>query len=322
MFQRGAFSPGQPVQPVVLRYKWKHFDPAYVVTRKTDYFIFRHLTQFVMNLEIQFLDPYYPSKAEKEDATLFAHNVRALIAEKLGATTTNHSFEDGMLYRCAINAEETDKDNKPIDLKGVELKRIKDLFGIDPMDESKRFTLKDAKKALEKFVQADTNGDGIIDYHEFSRALGYEPCDKQTKRLFDFFDIDGSGEIDFREMITGIAMCSPYSTSEEKVRFAFDIYDTNGDGVVSESELRSLLRFVSERVPAEHLEETEKQMDELVKYSSRNDKHGERVVTWESFRQRVPKDSLLIRTAISTVDEQQAKKADGNLFFPTPDPAK
>lgn len=38
MFQRGAFLPGLPVQPVALKYPYKHFDLAHIVCRAKDHF--------------------------------------------------------------------------------------------------------------------------------------------------------------------------------------------------------------------------------------------------------------------------------------------
>ena len=69
--------PGVTVQPVIIRYEntydtvtwtWEGI-PAWKV-------IVYSLSQFNVNCSIEFLDPYTPSQEEKEDAKLFANNVR------------------------------------------------------------------------------------------------------------------------------------------------------------------------------------------------------------------------------------------------------
>ncbi len=95
-FKPGAFCPGKPVQPVVLRYPnaldtvtwtWNQRHGALTVLWLT-------LTQPFSRAEMEFLPVYHPSEAEAADPKLYADNVRQVMAAALGVPTSNVTFED------------------------------------------------------------------------------------------------------------------------------------------------------------------------------------------------------------------------------------
>lgn len=59
---------------------------------------------------------------------------------------------------------------------------------------------------------------------------------------------DGNGSVDFRETVLGLSFSGNHGT-EEKLRMAFAVYDTNNDGVISQDELRKV-RSVRRRLSA------------------------------------------------------------------------
>jgi lysophosphatidylcholine acyltransferase/lyso-PAF acetyltransferase len=105
-FKPGAFYPGKPVQPIVLRYPnavdtttwtWNQSHGAMSVLWLT-------LAQLHTNAEMEFLPVYYPSEAEKADAKLYAANVRAVMAAAMGVPTVDFTFEEakaryGAMYK-------------------------------------------------------------------------------------------------------------------------------------------------------------------------------------------------------------------------------
>jgi len=94
-FRLGAFIPGVAVQPVVVRYDnmwdtvtwtWEGISAWRVIVYT--------LSQFYTNMSIEFLPPYNPSQEEVEDPKMFAANVRAVMADSLGVSTTNCNYFD------------------------------------------------------------------------------------------------------------------------------------------------------------------------------------------------------------------------------------
>lgn len=87
-FKRGAFNPGTPVQPVLIRYPGYEDADAitwtFVQSHSYLFSVWLLLTRPINQLEIEFLPPYKPSPAERKDPDLFARNVQVLMAKGLG----------------------------------------------------------------------------------------------------------------------------------------------------------------------------------------------------------------------------------------------
>uniref|UniRef100_A0A3Q2QVI0 Lysophosphatidylcholine acyltransferase 1 n=1 Tax=Fundulus heteroclitus TaxID=8078 RepID=A0A3Q2QVI0_FUNHE len=95
LFKAGAFIPGLPVQPVVLRYpnkldtvSWTWHGPGALKI------LWLTLCQPHNAVEIEYLPIYYPSMKERDDPALFASNVRTLMAKALEVPLTDLSFDD------------------------------------------------------------------------------------------------------------------------------------------------------------------------------------------------------------------------------------
>ena len=59
-FAKGAFAPGLPVMPVLLKYSSVHFNPGWGIVY-TAWHFFRLFNQFKNNVEVEVLPIYYPS---------------------------------------------------------------------------------------------------------------------------------------------------------------------------------------------------------------------------------------------------------------------
>ncbi|KAL7676118.1 hypothetical protein ACOME3_002375 [Neoechinorhynchus agilis] len=64
-------------------------------------------------------------------------------------------------------------------------------------------------------------------------------------RIFDTFDSDKSGYIDFDEFIVGSTLANNGSV-REKLQLVFKLYDRNRDGYITRGELRNMLRILYE----------------------------------------------------------------------------
>merc|ERR1719263_2572113 len=60
--------------------------------------------------------------------------------------------------------------------------------------------------------------------------------------MFQLFDENGDGSINFTEFICGLSILCTYGTRDEKMQFSFQIYDFDGDGKISRDELGRMLK--------------------------------------------------------------------------------
>jgi lysophosphatidylcholine acyltransferase/lyso-PAF acetyltransferase len=97
-FKQGGFLPGQPVQPVLLKYNlapgkdtvsWTWDQPHGFLTC-----LFLTACRWDTKVELEFLPPYRPDPEERADPFLFASNVRRLMAARLGVQLYDIGFKD------------------------------------------------------------------------------------------------------------------------------------------------------------------------------------------------------------------------------------
>eukprot|EP00669_Euglena_mutabilis_P009661 TRINITY_DN4514_c0_g1_i1.p2 TRINITY_DN4514_c0_g1~~TRINITY_DN4514_c0_g1_i1.p2 ORF type:complete len:268 (+),score=73.89 TRINITY_DN4514_c0_g1_i1:55-804(+) len=97
-FRLGAFYPGVPILPVMLRYPHRFLNPS---DREAGGNPFLLTLQFANHLEILICEPYTPTEAERTCPELFATNVRDLFLGKLGIPGTRSLEEDAALRAAA-----------------------------------------------------------------------------------------------------------------------------------------------------------------------------------------------------------------------------
>lgn len=97
-FKTGAFKPGKPVQPILIRYH-KNTD---IVTHDYDNSmraIWVTLCQPITRVELEYLPVYHPNLDEQKDAELFASNVRTMISKKLTLPLCEMTFKEAFPLR-------------------------------------------------------------------------------------------------------------------------------------------------------------------------------------------------------------------------------
>lgn len=62
--------------------------------------------------------------------------------------------------------------------------------------------------------------------------------------MIAIFDEDGSGDVDFQEFVSGLSAFSSKGNKEQKLRFAFKVYDIDRDGYISNGELFIVLKMM------------------------------------------------------------------------------
>ncbi|KAH9058629.1 hypothetical protein Ae201684P_005971 [Aphanomyces euteiches] len=131
------------------------------------------------------------------------------------------------------------------------------------------------KKAFKRFQATDKDGSGQIDYTEFCEIMLVDPS-PQCEKLFQLFDNDKVGRIDVREFLIALSnFCG--AEKEEKLKFAFMVFDDDGNGVLSKMELMKILK-------ANHMASNESEVARKADtIMSQGDKDGDGVISFDEF---------------------------------------
>ncbi|XP_012409646.1 lysophosphatidylcholine acyltransferase 2 isoform X1 [Trichechus manatus latirostris] len=234
-FKPGAFIPGVPVQPILLRYPNK----LDTVTWTWQGYTFIQLCvltfcQPFTKVEVEFLPVQVPNHEEKSDPVLFANRVRNVMADALGIPVTDHTYED---CRLMISAGQL---TLPMETGLVEFTKISRKLKLD---------WDGIRKHLDEYASiASSSKGGRIGIEEFAEYLKL-PVSDVLRQLFALFDRNHDGSIDFREYVIGLAvLCNPANT-EEIIQVAFKLFDVDEDGYITEEEFSTILQ-ASLGVPA------------------------------------------------------------------------
>ena len=104
-------------------------------------------------------------------------------------------------------------------------------------------TEEELQKLYKNFSKLDKDKSGTLEPQEFFDIpeLANNPL---VKRVIAVLDKNKDGSISFLEFVQGLNSLSAGSSQEEKLRFAFQIYDINNDGYISNGELFHVLKMM------------------------------------------------------------------------------
>lgn len=94
-----------------------------------------------------------------------------------------------------------------------------------------------------RLVNQFKDNSGTIERDEFL-ALPQISSNPLATRMIAIFDEDGGGDVDFQEFVSGLSAFSSKGNKEEKLRFAFRVYDIDRDGYISNGELFIVLKMM------------------------------------------------------------------------------
>ncbi|XP_016572414.1 calcineurin B-like protein 8 isoform X2 [Capsicum annuum] len=102
------------------------------------------------------------------------------------------------------------------------------------------FTVNDVEAlyVLYKTLSSSIIDDGHIHKEEFLQAL-FSCSDRQNlfaDRLFDLFDLKRNGIIEFGEFVRSLSIFHPKAPEEDKITFAFRVYDLKNTGHIERDE--------------------------------------------------------------------------------------
>ncbi|KAK2192173.1 hypothetical protein NP493_37g07019 [Ridgeia piscesae] len=231
-FKPGAFYPGLPVQPVTLRYinkmdtiPWTWDGPDALKV------LWLTLCQFNTSLEMEFLPVYYPSPEEVKDVALFARNVRAKMAEALGVSVTDDTYED-----CQLSSYTSQLD-LPIMMQLSKSRKLCKKLRLDIRNGK-------SSELLERLCHIVTSKSTQVTLEEFASCLQLPVCDTM-KEMFALYDKKGCGQVDLREYAMAMCLLIRQPTQiEDILRLAFQVFDHGSKGRVTTEELKGILHVL------------------------------------------------------------------------------
>ena len=112
-----------------------------------------------------------------------------------------------------------------------------------PAEICSHFDEDEIKRLRKRFKKLDLDSSSALSVKEFT-SMPELQGNPLAQRVIDVFDTDGDGQVDFREFILGTSQFSVRGDEEQKLRFAFSIYDMDKDGYISNGELFQVLKMM------------------------------------------------------------------------------
>lgn len=228
-FKPGAFYPGVPIQPVLMRYPnkvdtvtWTWEGPSAIQL------LWRTLTKFHTFCEIEFLPVYYPSADEKADPKLYARNVRDLMARALDIPISDYTFDDCKLMTYVKNV------NLPYASAIADIEKLRELTGSAP----------DIEETVVRNTPAFIDGNRYLTLSEFATLFHFDDKLEATVALHQIFVKPSKPDLlDVQEYL----LMTLFLTTLNKpklvfVELLFHLYGSSG--YVNRSQLYDALKYV------------------------------------------------------------------------------
>ncbi|KAL0711367.1 hypothetical protein Bca4012_018345 [Brassica carinata] len=225
-FQLGAFIPGYPIQPVVVRYPHVHFDQSWGNISLL-MLMFRMVTQFHNFMEVEYLPVIYPNDNQRRNAVRLSQKTSHAIAASLNVVPTSHSYGDLLLLHKASELKLENPSNYM-----VEMAKVESLFHLSNSE---------AVRYLETFSSMNPDSSGRVTLHDFLRVLRLKPC-TLSKEIFGFIDLEKTGSITFRQFLFASGHVSTQPLFQQTCELSFSRCDADRDGYISIQELGDALK--------------------------------------------------------------------------------
>lgn len=114
---------------------------------------------------------------------------------------------------------------------------------LDSIVSQTNFDRDEVDRLRKRFMKLDKDNSGTIERDEFL-SLPQISSNPLATRMIAIFDEDGGGDVDFQEFVQGLSAFSSKGGKEQKLKFAFKVYDIDRDGYISNGELFIVLKMM------------------------------------------------------------------------------
>ncbi|KAL8734934.1 MAG: hypothetical protein Q9166_001286 [cf. Caloplaca sp. 2 TL-2023] len=114
---------------------------------------------------------------------------------------------------------------------------------LESITQGSNFDRDEVDRLRKRFMKLDKDNSGTIERDEFL-SLPQVSSNPLATRMIAIFDEDGGGDVDFQEFVSGLSAFSSKGNKEEKLHFAFKVYDIDRDGYISNGELFIVLKMM------------------------------------------------------------------------------
>ena len=128
------------------------------------------------------------------------------------------------------------------------------------------------------FQLFDKDSDGkitTVELGDILKKLGYSPSDKDLQQMIQEVDLNGNGDVDFKEFLELMCKKMKDHDTEEEMLEAFRIFDRDSNGYVTRDDFKVIMGHLGEKMMDDEL-------DELMKD---NDEDGDGQLNYEEFKQ-------------------------------------